>query len=74
MKGLLTLKDFNKEELDNLAIAIALTDRQTIIFYERHLKGKSLFDISDKVGVSYSTISHENSLINKKIDKFLNNL
>lgn len=67
------LRELNKEELDQLAKDIALTERQTIIYYEKHLKGKSLFDISDKIGVSYSTISHESSLINKKIDKYLNN-
>jgi len=73
MNMIKNLKDMNRKELVDVVNNTALTSRQSLIFYERYLKGSSLFDISDIIGMSYSTTSHESSLINKKIDKYLNN-
>lgn len=65
------IKDMDREELGDIVDNTALTIRQTEIFYERYLRGSPLFDIADKLGLSYSTVAHESSLINKKIDKYL---
>jgi len=68
------LKKMNRKELDNIVFSIALTERQTKIFYARYLSGYSLLNIADLICVSYSTVTHESVIINNKIDKHMNSI